>query len=422
MRSDLSLADKQILSTNKRINLNNSEYRYIGGLFGTNKNDYVEALIYDADNNLIETSIVNPDDYNINNMGVNLKTGNILRKLGYDRGRFIVRYNFLRKLAGSYETVLVDEENKIWNGSYHVMDDGTIMDGESHDVSTQKKLFLKENKYIVHEISPSRTEVRLIPQNINDSTYKQNLVRTSKQRIVKSLDNTVEFLNKSENDKVLISEDDLPQSYVGSIFYIKDYFVESYKNVSSIGEQSADLEEVIGETIQAKFRVSDYDSQPLKGSPQNILNLFSQFSSLQSDDEIERTRNDFEEKPGKKGRESQIMQFSPGAVVTLKSISTKPSTQPVKYNWKLSGFDMGKTRGSNNKVVWTKRVTSQEVFIEESGGLKHEDTSTSGNEINVNLSTNDLRISVQLTIETKLGQDDVKSTIFLPLILETSRW
>ena len=208
MRSDLSLADKQILSTNKRINLNNSEYRYIGGLFGTNKNDYVEALIYDADNNLIETSIVNPDDYIINNMGVNLKTGNILRKLGYDRGRFIVRYNFLRKLAGSYETILVDEENKIWNDSYHVMDDGTIMDGESHDVSTQKKLFLKENKYIVHEISPSRTEVRLIPQNINDSTYKQNLVRTSKQRIVKNLDNTVEFLNKSENDKVLISEDD----------------------------------------------------------------------------------------------------------------------------------------------------------------------------------------------------------------------
>ena len=52
------------------------------------------------------------------------------------------------------------------------------MDGESHDVS-HKKTFLKENKYIVHEISPSRTEVRLIPQNINDSTYKQNLVRTS---------------------------------------------------------------------------------------------------------------------------------------------------------------------------------------------------------------------------------------------------
>ena len=115
-------------------------------------------------------------------------------------------------------------------------------------------------------------------------------------------------------------------------------------------------------------------------------------------------------------------------MVTLKSISTKPSTQPVKYNWKLSGFDQGKKSGSDNKVVWTKRVTSQEVFIEESGGLKHEDTSTSGNEINVNLSTNDLRISVQLTIETKLGNNmagavsgDLKSTIFLPLILETSR-
>ena len=44
-------------------------------------------------------------------VGIKLKTGTILRKLGYDRGRYIVKYNFLRKIAGSYENILVDENN-----------------------------------------------------------------------------------------------------------------------------------------------------------------------------------------------------------------------------------------------------------------------------------------------------------------------
>ena len=39
-----------------------------------------------------------------------LKTGTILRKMGYDRGRFVVKYNFLRRMAGSHETLLVNND------------------------------------------------------------------------------------------------------------------------------------------------------------------------------------------------------------------------------------------------------------------------------------------------------------------------
>ena len=105
------------------------------------------------------------------NNKIKLKTGTILRRIGYDRGRYVVKYNFLRRLAGSHENVLIDEDGAIHTGDYHVMPNGTIMTGATHEESTSKPLTLKEYKYFVHEISPSRREVRLAPQRINDSKY-----------------------------------------------------------------------------------------------------------------------------------------------------------------------------------------------------------------------------------------------------------
>ena len=88
-----------------------------------------------------------------------LKQGNILRRMGYDRGRFIVKYNFLRKFAGSYENVLVDVRGNILNRNYNP--------------ETDHEGMIKENKYFVQAISPTRQEVRLLPQNINDTKYNQ---------------------------------------------------------------------------------------------------------------------------------------------------------------------------------------------------------------------------------------------------------
>mgnify|MGYP007000269363 len=71
-----------------------------------------------------------------------------------------VKYNFFRKLAGSYETVVTDQAGMIYNDE--VTPDDSRLD---------KELFLKENKYIVHEISDSRKELRIVTQNIRDEQY-----------------------------------------------------------------------------------------------------------------------------------------------------------------------------------------------------------------------------------------------------------
>ena len=46
------------------------------------------------------------------------------------------------------------------------MPDGTIMDGASHEDSTGKILQVKELKYFIQEISPSRNEIRIVPQKM----------------------------------------------------------------------------------------------------------------------------------------------------------------------------------------------------------------------------------------------------------------
>ena len=114
--SRLNEKDKELTITGKNINLSDPKNAYMGGEFLTNPKDYIEVLIYDVNENFLESAIVNEDDYLYDSeTGIKLKTGSILRKMGYDRGKFIVKYNFLRQVAGSYENVALDEDNNIMN-------------------------------------------------------------------------------------------------------------------------------------------------------------------------------------------------------------------------------------------------------------------------------------------------------------------
>ena len=131
MKSTLNQKDRDILFKNQFVDLN----------FGINSDDYIQAFLYDANDNLIETSIVESSDYSIEDGSVKLKSGTIIRKMGFDRGRYKIKYNFLRKRAGSYETILVNSENKIYNGEFNVDDLGKISDPNGN------QLFLKENSF-----------------------------------------------------------------------------------------------------------------------------------------------------------------------------------------------------------------------------------------------------------------------------------
>ena len=169
--SRLNETDLELLQTGQDIDLGSSTYAYLGGKFTENPNDYIEALVYDTNENFLESAVVDSGDYVYEEgEGIKLKTGTILRKLGYDRGRYVVKYNFLRKVAGSYQNVLVDSSNNRYYGEYHVMPGGKVMSGAEH-TSDSVNLFIKENKYFIHEISPTRGEVRLAPLNIKDEKY-----------------------------------------------------------------------------------------------------------------------------------------------------------------------------------------------------------------------------------------------------------
>lgn len=164
--SRLNQKDLQILQTGLDIDFNSPEYSYLDGAFGENPNDYIEVLIHDEQENFLESGIVEKENYEIRPLGVKLKTGTILRKFGYDRGRYVVKYNFFRKLAGSYENLLVDENQIPFSGESNINEQtGKITDENG------RELFIKENKYLIHEISPSRTELRLTAQNIRGRQY-----------------------------------------------------------------------------------------------------------------------------------------------------------------------------------------------------------------------------------------------------------
>ena len=99
--SRITQKDSELIQAGGNIDLSDPEYGYLGGEFLTNSNDYIEVLVYDSNENFLERATVSSEDYlTVDGYGIKLKSGTILRKLGYDRGRYIVKYNFLRRVAG----------------------------------------------------------------------------------------------------------------------------------------------------------------------------------------------------------------------------------------------------------------------------------------------------------------------------------
>jgi hypothetical protein len=433
MRSALNQKDTEILFKNQSVNLD----------FGSSKDDYVEVFLYDTNDNLLETNIVEESDYRIDSDGVKLKTGTILRKMGFDRGRYRVKYNFLRKTAGSYETVLVDGDNKIYNGPFHVMDNGNIMKGAEHTDGAER-LLLKENKYLVQEISPTRTEVRVISQNIDDEKYKNDLFFSGKQRRKEKVDLNLRFINRNsttdeselEKSVVLRASSNVPQSYLGGLIYLNNAFIEEKIFAEPPLDPSITPEEEVVGDIQARWIFSDTSLTTVRdGTPSTINNTLNKmWLDFSKEEEAQGNNHPFKTTPferklhyekdrgktnNRKLRESIASQYQTPVFekgrIKLKSVSTKPSeTSLVKYTWTLSGIDF--TKGDS----YDGTVGPDEALITESGGVRYENESTNGSEIEVQLRGNNTDIAVTLEIESKLANgNDVSSILYIPNVIRT---
>ena len=251
----LKQKDKELLATGKGINLLAPENAYMGGQFTTNENDYVEVLIHDTNENLLETSIADKEDYNIDeNNTINLKTGTILRKLGYDRGNFIIKYNFLRNIAGSYETILVDKDNIIYDGEYHIFN-GKIKSGtdpENADISVQRiDLFLRDYKYFIHEISQTRKEVRIAPQSIRNEKYLRDFYYAHRTKKIVTADGS------DQSSLIFVDGDDA-----------EDGQARNSKTLKFNDGQGQFLKEMVGGSIRfPNAFVTDYIPIPAPTNP-----------------------------------------------------------------------------------------------------------------------------------------------------------
>ena len=191
--------------------------------FGDSSNDFIAFYIYDLDDNYLGSGkiISIPTDGK-------LDVGAHLRGAGYERGDYKVVYNFLRLVGGSWKSVLVKKSDKSIYASDEprwIDTNGKIYAGETGD--TEEELLIKDYKYFLQEISPSRTEVRLaVNPGINDSDYLEGfrlmgytcLSFTDRAGTAK-IDGTgkkVEILNSSKN---------LIQKMVGGKLVIRDALV-----------------------------------------------------------------------------------------------------------------------------------------------------------------------------------------------------
>ena len=191
MKTKLSQKDFELLNTSRiEVDTTNPEYSYLFPNFDASESgverDYVEAHIFDTSENFIENIIVDKKliTKDINNKII-IKTGTLLRRSGYDRGRYIVKYNFLRKLAGDTIPILIDNDGLLFNEPIDTGSNGNVTIESDGRIFTRgdssKELFLKDNKYFLHEISDSRKEVRLVTQQIKNDKYLRDFFNLQKE-------------------------------------------------------------------------------------------------------------------------------------------------------------------------------------------------------------------------------------------------
>lgn len=467
MSSKIKEKDRELLLTDKQFDYSSLENRYFGGYFGEDSEDYVEALIHDVNDNLLETAIVDDDDYYYDEQkqGIKLNTGTILRKLGYDRGRFKVIFNFLRKVAGSYQTLVVD-------------DNGLIFNGEVQPSEIDNTLFIKENKYLIHQISPSRSELRLIPQNIRDENYVRNFYNLAQRNKKIIADGTpssaIEFVGNSLDEKrksrqirfkSIEGEEQavFEPSMVGGKISIPNFFLTDIIEppaIVEVGDQNTQEVEIINsEVFQASFfldkTAGNFSEQKNKGNYRQFGNPFfpaayRRFRDIAIDETIpsnQRSSVDFE---GSGRTPNDVWNLGDTAfnVVYLDYDSPRPTIDivsnsyirgdfTIEYQWEVTGFDnddgdkdritvraQGADSGGNVRIV-TPDPNLYATVTPESGKkaiqtIQAGDSTTTrqGSRLRLELFGKDLHIGIKLTINEDIGQDS--STVHLPAIIETN--
>ena len=179
----ISDTDFNILSTGtKKVVGEQDNEAPVFGSFGA-PNDYIEMNIFNLNGVFLESVRVAEGEevaQYIDTTGeIKINPGIIMRRNGYFSGDYEIEFNFLREIAGTDKTTLVDSNNEIYTGEYDVLIDGRIV-----KKGTDEELREMDYKYYIHEISNDKTEIRLTTLPINNEKYKKDFKGLGEQSLV----------------------------------------------------------------------------------------------------------------------------------------------------------------------------------------------------------------------------------------------
>ena len=156
--------------------------------FGDAATDYIEMVISTPTGVFLDSFVIARGDectqYKIldeNNQDIfSINPGVFMREKGYFSGEYNIEFNFLREVAGSEQGVLVDRENKIYNGTYFVSNRGLIYKGgETNPDELEKDEFLLREKDYKFYVDENKNYIRLVRlekcrvvQNIGKKTWQ----------------------------------------------------------------------------------------------------------------------------------------------------------------------------------------------------------------------------------------------------------
>ena len=226
-KSKISDKDFDIISSGKKVKITNP-------VFGATQRDYIEMNIFNTTGTLLESIRLGEINKYIDQSGeFKINPGIILRRNGYFSGDYEIEFNFLREIAGTNRTILVDSNNEIYTGEYDVLIDGRIVKQDNPDAELREL----DYKYYVEEVSNNKSEVRLATLPIKDEQYKREFSGLGEQSTIiyptlEGLGNRTDIVNfdnpasNTSNEFKLDSKSNitLDKSLIGGELIINDAF------------------------------------------------------------------------------------------------------------------------------------------------------------------------------------------------------
>ncbi len=482
MKNKLTEKDLELLQVKgkKEIDPSNPEFAYLYPRFDAsvegNERDYVEAHVFDTNDNFLESATVDRKyiDKDINNF-IKIKTGTFLRKIGYDRGRYVVKYNFFRKMAGDYKPILVDVGGNIFNEPIDSEPDGNVTIQSNGRIFTKgenkKELFLRENKYFIHEISESRKEVRLATQQIKSDKYLRDFfnLQKEKKRIgsVGTIDSHLVFeapvgtpgASKADSNTLVLANpngNEFPKNLVGGIFEVSNAFITSFEPAKVQlddpglgGGPDEEFHPEEGDAFIPSFLLNTDDTEPgaIKNvanrkfvnhknlikvgmTKVNILGVSREIKIPSTDELIEMSKTQLDT-----GRTLLANTFGKYSLKASKNSKIVLSSNSIlrdvgrKYRWLIHGVERTRdhktTLGVKHSYHWDwTYLTKSQVRIENPNGgtvngLEFTGTQDQAKDLTFTILDQGCYLDVLLEIELE-GGSRFTEKIFLPRIITTA--